>query len=175
MAQNEANSQMMRDCVSSITSLVKENNSLLLKGLLDLGSKFESLCSHTTRQSSSNATSVQASITQADTRDSQSEVISLIPAVDPQSPQTSTQACTAHVPKVTTDNSFKQPEITSDATRTDTIAYTQSDTDAHRSSDPSSHCPVQIRQGPITLSCHRSSANPTNGKFGSLVLPRSQT
>ena len=140
MAQNEANSQMMRDCMSSMTSLVKENNSLLLKGLLDLGSKVESLCSHKTTQSSSNATSLQASITQADKRDSQPAVMFLTPAVDPQSPQISTQACTAHVPKDTTDTSFKQPEITSGASRSGTIAYIQSDTDARRSSNLSSSC-----------------------------------
>ena len=140
MAQNEANSQMMRDCMSSMTSLVKENNSLLLKGLLDLGSKVESLCSHKTTQSSSNATSLHASITQADKRDSQPAVMFITPAVDPQSPQTSTQACTAHVPKDTTDTSFKQPEITSDASRSSTIAYIQSHTDALRSSNLSSPC-----------------------------------
>ena len=140
MAQNEANSQMMRDCMSSMTLLVKENNSLLLKGLLDLGSKVESLCSHKTTSSSSNATSLQASITLADKRDSQPAFMFLTPAVDPQSPQTSTQACTAHVPKDTTDTSFNQPEITSDASRSGTIAYIQSDTDARRSINLSSPC-----------------------------------
>ena len=132
MAQGEANRELMRDCMIGITSLVKENNSqsqsnfqLLLKGLTDLGTKVESL---------TNASSAQASITESDSRDSQSAVVSLTPTAD----QTSTSACTENVLKDTTHTCLKQPEIPSDTSRSGTIASTQLNTNTHSSAVSSS-------------------------------------
>ena len=51
---------------------------------------------------------------------------------------TSTPACTENIPKDTTDTSFKQPEITSDASRSCTVASTQLNTNAHSSAVSSS-------------------------------------
>ena len=125
MAQGEANRELMRDCMIAITSQSQSNFQLLLKGLTDLGTKVESL---------TNASNAQASITESDSRDSQSVVISLTPTPD----RTSTWACADNVPKDTANTCMKQPEIPSDTSRNGTIASTQLNTNAHSSAVSSS-------------------------------------